>query len=126
MKLFAVFKYLKGYWGYASLNIFFNVLFSVFSVVSIALVIPFMELLFQKDSKDYVKILADGPPAFSVSHLVNYFSGAFNYKMEGLIINSGKLEALLVICIVVFVLTFLKNLFRYFAMYFLAPVRNGV
>jgi subfamily B ATP-binding cassette protein MsbA len=30
------------------------------------------------------------------------------------------------ICFTVFVATFFKNVFRYFAMYFLAPIRNGV
>src|ERR1700757_1112720 len=120
MKLFRVFRYIKGYWNYASLNILFNVLFSVFSVVSIALVIPFMQLLFQKDSADYIKILNEGKPAFSMNHVVDYVSGSFNYHMADIIITSGKLEALLLICVVVFILTFCKNLCRYMAMFFLA------
>ena len=126
MKLFRVFKYITGYWRYASMNIVFNILFSLFSVVSIALVIPFMQLLFQKDSNDYLKILSEGKPVFSLNHVVDYVSGTFNYRMAEIIVNSGKLEALLLICIVVFILTFCKNVFRYFAMYFLAPIRNGV
>ncbi|MGZ3940658.1 MAG: ABC transporter ATP-binding protein [Bacteroidia bacterium] len=126
MKLFRVFKYIKGYWNYAALNITFNVLFSVFSVVSIALVIPFMQLLFQKNTEDYLKILSEGKPAFSMSHVLDYVSGSFNYRMADIIVNSGKLDALLLICIVVIVLTLCKNLCRYMAMFFLAPIRNGV
>ncbi|MBK7667370.1 MAG: hypothetical protein IPJ32_08520 [Sphingobacteriaceae bacterium] len=52
-KLFSVLKYIKGYWSYASLNIAFNVLFSILSVFSIALIIPFMDLLFKTDNQFY-------------------------------------------------------------------------
>ncbi|MGZ3933043.1 MAG: ABC transporter ATP-binding protein, partial [Bacteroidia bacterium] len=125
-RLFSVLKYVKGYWGYASLNIFFNILFSVFSAVSLAMVIPFMTLLFQKNNADYIKILLEPAPVFSLTHLPNYISGSFNQIMAGMIVTSGKLEVLFMICLIVFVLTLLKNLFRYMAMYFLAPIRNGV
>ncbi|MBP7808707.1 MAG: ATP-binding cassette domain-containing protein [Bacteroidia bacterium] len=123
-KLFSVLKYVKGYWGYASLNIFFNILFSVFSVVSLALVMPFMDLLFKKDTADYLKVLREPVRAFSLS--TDYFVSEFNRTMASFIINSGKAEALFFICIMVFVLVFFKNLFRYLAMYFVAPIRNGV
>jgi ATP-binding cassette, subfamily B, bacterial MsbA len=126
MKLFRIFKYLTGYWGYASLNILFNILYALFSAGSITLVIPFMQLLFQKDMADYIKILNEGKPHFSLEKVVDYISGTFNFEMADLIINQGKLQALLLICITVFVLTFFKNVFRYFAMYFVAPIRNGV
>jgi len=85
-----------------------------------------MQLLFQKDKEDYIKILSEGKPLFSLNHIVDYVSGTFNFHMAEIIVNSGKLQALLLICIVVFILTFCKNVFRYFAMYFLAPIRNGV
>ncbi len=123
-KLFSVLKYVKGYWGYASLNIFFNILFSVFSVVSLALVMPFMDLLFKKDTADYLKVLREPARAFSLS--TDYFVSEFNRTMASFIINSGKAEALFFICIMVFVLVLFKNLFRYLAMYFVAPIRNGV
>lgn len=123
-KLFSVLKYVKGYWGYASLNIFFNILFSVFSVVSLALVMPFMDLLFKKDTSDYIKVLREPARAFSLS--TDYFVSEFNRTMASFIINSGKAEALFFICIMVFVLVLFKNLFRYLAMYFVAPIRNGV
>ena len=47
--------------------------------------------------------------------------------MTGLIVTQGgKMKALIIICVIVFVMTFFKNLFRYFAMFFIAPIRNGV
>lgn len=126
MELFKVFRYIKGYWRYAWLNIFFNILFSVFSVVSLTLVIPFMDLLFKSSTDDYAKILNQSKPIFSFTHAVDYVKDIFNYNMADLIVSKGKVEALFFICLVVFTLTFFKNLFRYFAMYFLAPIRNGV
>lgn len=123
-KLFSVLKYIKGYWGYASLNIAFNVLFSLFSVVSIALVMPFMDLLFQKDPQFYVDAMKNAPTHFELSgeSLKNYFYGL----MSSYILQFGKSTAVVFICITIFILTFFKNLFRYLAMYFLAPIRNGV
>lgn len=123
-KLFSVLKYVKGYWGYASLNILFNILFSFFSVVSLTLVMPFMDLLFKKDTADYLKVLAEPAKNFSLS--TDYFVSEFNRTMASFIITSGKAEALFLICIMVFILVFFKNLFRYLAMYFVAPIRNGV
>jgi subfamily B ATP-binding cassette protein MsbA len=123
-KLFRVFKYVKGYWGYAGLNIFFNILFSFFSIFSLTLIIPFMEVLFQPNDKAYVEILAKPFPSFSMS--ATYVKDAFYYYMAEYITSNGKAGALALICIVVLAMTFFKNLFRYLAMYFLAPIRNGV
>ncbi|MBK7667371.1 MAG: hypothetical protein IPJ32_08525 [Sphingobacteriaceae bacterium] len=41
-------------------------------------------------------------------------------------ISFGKAYAIILICTSVFILTFFKNFSRYMAMYFLAPIRNGV
>ena len=125
-------KYVKGYWGYARLNIFFNILFSFFSVFSITLIKPFMDLLFQQDAI-IISYLKKDIAHFSLS--MSYAENLFYKKMAGFILQNGtaaeqiingKLKALVLICVAVFVLTLFKNLFRYLAMYFLAPIRVGV
>ncbi|MCX8142938.1 MAG: ABC transporter ATP-binding protein/permease [Bacteroidia bacterium] len=122
MKLFAAIKYLKGYWHYAILNILSNILFSVFSVVSITLVIPFLDVLFQPDS--FFQELVNHPQTLSFnSESIKHF---VQYKLAEYILKYGKEQVLIGICVIVFVLTFLKNLFRYLAMFFIAPIRNGV
>ncbi|MFI5141215.1 MAG: ABC transporter ATP-binding protein [Bacteroidia bacterium] len=126
MKLFSVFKYIKGYWNHAWMNIICNVLFSVFSLFSLVLVKPFLDLLFLHDAAFYKEILQKGVPVFHLKTITTWANDAFTYHLSGLISNSGKLSALLFICIVIVLLTFLKNLFRYMAMYALAPIRNGV
>ena len=122
MKLFAAIKYLRGYWHYAILNILSNILFSVFSVVSITLVIPFLDVLFQPDS--FFQELVNHPQTLSFnSESIKHF---VQYKLAEYILKYGKEQVLIGICVIVFVLTFLKNLFRYLAMFFIAPIRNGV
>lgn len=134
IKLFSVFKYIKGYWKYAGQNIAFNVLFSIFSVFSITLIIPFLDLLFEKDIskyKEYVVNFAADSPHLSIA----YLKGWFYATMSNLIVKDGlaadqlikgKMEALVLICVSIVVLTLLKNVCRYMAMYYLAPIRNGV
>lgn len=123
-KLFSVLKYTKNYRKETTLNIFFNVLFSVFSVFSITLLIPFLKLIFDSDVSYYQELLNKGLPKFEYS--AKYFSDWGYYHMADLIISYGKTTMLMWICFTVFFATFLKNVCRYFAMYFLAPIRNGV
>ncbi|MBK9283954.1 MAG: ABC transporter ATP-binding protein [Sphingobacteriaceae bacterium] len=123
-KLFSVLKYTGNYKGYTLLNILFNILFSLFSAATLALIAPFLELLFKTDLIDIGFMVLKGPPEFSLSS--EYLKTAPNYYLALLIIGYSKGGALLVICLAVVILTFLKNICRYFAMYFIAPIRNGV
>ena len=123
-KLFSVLKYTKDYKKYTALNIVFNILFSVFSVFSITLAIPFLKLIFESDMTYYQNMLNEPLPEFGYN---TKYASAFGYhKMAEYIIVYGKSTVLMWICFTVFVATFFKNVFRYFAMYFLAPIRNGV
>ncbi len=123
-KLFSALKYTTNYKKQAGLNIIFNILFSIFSVFSISLTIPFLELIFKKDMLEYQTIVNQGLPIlnFNVKSITDW---AY-FKMSAIIINEGKSQALFLICLVVFIATFFKNLSRYLAMFFLAPIRNGV
>lgn len=123
-KLFSVLKYTKDYKGYTGLNILFNVLFSIFSVFSISLTIPFLELIFTSKITDYQAIVDKGAPIFGFN--MKELTDWAYYYMSSIIIEQGKAKALMLICLVVFIATFFKNVARYFAMYFLAPIRNGV
>lgn len=133
-KLFSVLKYLKGYWNYAILNVIFNILFAIFSVISISLVFPFLKLL-HANHDELLKLYAQPKPSFSILKLTDYLLNTFNYQIAHVIfengpqdidISGGKIKALVLICTVVFVMTFFKNTFRYLAMFFIAPIRIGV
>ena len=49
-----------------------------------------------------------------------------NYQLAERIDKFGKLDALIMICLFIIITIFLKNLFRYLGMFFIAPIRNGV
>jgi len=125
-KLFSVLKYTKNYKGSVTANIIFNVLFALFNAVSLTLAVPFLKLLFEDTNLiETGLVLLKGAPKFSFSY--DYFKDASNFYMAGLIVSQGgKMKALILICIIVFVMTFLKNLFRYLAMFSIAPIRVGV
>jgi subfamily B ATP-binding cassette protein MsbA len=123
-KLFSVLKYTRNYKGYTFLNIFFNILFAIFSAATLALIGPFSELLFKTDMEALTQLSNSAPADFELSaRSLQQFS---SYYLAALIIGKGKAYTLTLICVLVFVLTLFKNTSRYLAMFFIAPIRNGV
>lgn len=123
-KLFGVLKYVRGYWRFGIGNIISNILSVVFGLFTLGMILPFLDLITEKDPEAYSKILAKGipPMGLSASSLLEYLK----YHFSGLIVHEGKMKALVWICIAGVVIFFLKALFRYMGMFFLAPIRNGV
>ena len=121
---FGILRYVNGYWKYAILNIVFNILSVVFSLFSLSMVAPFLNLLFLTSDAELAKQLSNVPMEFSFS--VKSFIEYINHYLAQIIITKGKIDALVFICVLVTIVMFIKNFFRYLAMYFLAPIRNGV
>ncbi len=117
-KFFRIIALIKPYSKYAVLNIFFNILSVIFSLVSLTMVVPFFGLLFGTIE------LVDSPPEMRMS--TDALLGYFYYYISTIIISYGKVEALMFICVLVVVLFFFKNLFRYLGMFFLSPVHSGI
>ncbi|NND76675.1 MAG: ABC transporter ATP-binding protein [Flavobacteriales bacterium] len=115
------FQILGRAWHYkrhAFLNVICNIIYQVFNVVSLLLFIPFLRLLFQNKTIEVSK------PEFGLSK--DYFQDLYNYKMAEYVNTNDKLQLLIFICITVAIAFLIKNLFRYLALYFLAPIRNGI
>ncbi|MGQ0827303.1 MAG: ABC transporter ATP-binding protein [Bacteroidota bacterium] len=123
-KFFGVLRYVNGYWRYAILNITFNILSVLFSLFSIAMVFPFLQVLFNDNTSKLNDITTQGRPdlSFSTSSIIDNI----NYVLADGAIKYGKFQVLTMICIFIIITIFLKNLTRYLAMYFIAPIRNGV
>ena len=109
--------FIKPYKGKAGLSVFFNVLTVVFSLFSLTMIVPFLNVLFSQE-RHYVLM----PWKVSAKNLLNNF----NFYLSNYVDEHGQLEALLLISLLVVVMFFLKNITRYMAMYYLAPIRNGV
>ena len=123
-KFFGVLRYVKGYWRYAILNISFNLLSIIFSVFSITLLWPFLQILFTEDDSKMQAIVRGGKSHFGFS--TTEVLDAVEYLLAKQTVTVGKMPVLVWICIFIICTIFLKNLTRYLAMYFLSPIRNGV
>ena len=111
-------RYAKPYWVYAVINVFFNIIVILFSLVSFGALIPILQILFKMS-----KPVTSAPPfAFNQDAIMQNI----NFYISDLIAKYSEITVLAYICILLVALYFLKNLFRYFAMYFIAVLRNGV
>ncbi len=115
-------SFIKHYWNYAVLNVLFNILGIFFSLFSLTLVAPFLNVLFfQGESNDF-KLISKG----SSNGFINGLIHDFNLYVANLIAQQGKMKALVFICGLVMMMILLKNLFRFLGQFFMAPIRNGV
>ena len=117
---FKILRFGIPYKRFAFLNIFFNVLYALFSALAYVSMIPMMQILFGTTPKTTV------PPTYQgIGQIKNYLEGFFNYKItQYMDQDSGK--ALLFVIGIIISLFFLKNIFNYLAMFFNTFLRNGV
>lgn len=110
LRYYAPYKRLIGF------AVISNLLMSLFMVVSIPVLQPFLQILFNPDE---FKQTREGSGFQRVESQINGF-------FSNLIEQYGREQALLIVCIFLVITFFGKNLFRYLSLYFLAPVRNGI
>ena len=113
-----IWQYVKPYKWQALGNISFNIIQIFFSLSALALIIPFLGILFEQQELIY----KEPELTMSMSSLLDYF----NYYISKIIINSGKPAALKFVSLVVIAAILLKNVFIFLAKYFEAFLRNGI
>ena len=116
--MLSILKYIKPYTTYVIFNVFSNILSILFSLFSLTMVIPFLGILFGTQEKVY--------QAQELNFTLLSIKENFYFLVSSTIEDKGKVEALMLICLLVLVMFLLKNLFRYIALYFLSPIRNGI
>jgi len=104
----------------AILTIIFNLLYVIFNLLSFALFIPFLQLIFNPDEKLVVsaKPIWEGGFVSLFKYAVDYF----NYAMETMVDADPK-KALFFVCVSVFIAFLLKNLSRYGAIWYQSQLR---
>jgi len=115
---FKILRFAAPYKLYAALNVLFNILAVFFSLASFTLFIPILQMLFHQ-----IEIPHSAP---ELKLTIDSIRDNFYYFTGHLLETYGNEKMLVYIGVLIIVLYFLKNLFRYLAMYFLAVVRNGV
>lgn len=121
MKLKRFFPYILPYKKQAILNIFFNILYSLFSALSFVALIPMLDVLFGKAQTVGKMPIYSG----NLSDLGNYGKAYLNYKV-GSMVGDNTIDALAIVIALVLSLFLLKNLFGYLASFFITYLRNGV
>jgi len=115
-----IFKYALPFKKYMFLNIFFNILYAMFSALSFLSLMPMLEVLFGEKNATYEK-----PDFEGFKSLGNNLEDWINYQVSVFAGEDPKLALVFVISSII-ILFFLKNLFNYLAMFFITFLRNGV
>jgi len=84
------------------------------------MIIPFLKLIVGVDELTLIT------PAKFVFWNKDTWQPNLNYEISKMISEQGAEQVLILISVSIIVMFFLKNFFRYLAMYILAPLRNGV
>ena len=121
MKLKRFIPYLFPYKRQAFLNVFFNILYSLFSALSFVALIPMLDVLFGK-----AQPITEAPVySGNLLDLGSYGKAYLNYKV-GALAGENTIWALAIVIALVLSLFLLKNLFSYLASFFITYLRNGV
>ncbi len=113
-KFLSLLSRLKDYKYSLTLSIISNILMTIFTVISIPMMIPFFQILFDRESPELIQ----GSDLSTIDEIKNYF--------VNLMLTYDKETALIYVCLGIGLSIFLKNAFRYLAKYFIIPIRMGV
>lgn len=116
-----LFPFIVPYKKYAYLNIFFNVLYALFSTLSFMALIPMIQVLFDQTKRNTTMPVWEG-----IVHVKGFLE---NYLSYFITISTDKYGVGYTLSIMVFVIIsifLLKNLSDYLAMFFITFLRNGV
>jgi subfamily B ATP-binding cassette protein MsbA len=130
-----IFPFIFPYKKYAYMNIFFNVLYALFSTLSFMALIPMMQVLFDQTKKNTVPPIYEG--FVNTSHLFedtrHYFEStkqflenSLSYFITTTTATNGVGYTLSIMVAVIISIFLLKNLCDYMAMFFITFLRNGV
>ena len=118
MKVFwRFFKYLKPYVKPLAAANFFMLLFVIFSLASIGLVMPFIDLLFNQSPEKLGTEVS-----FSILNLKEWLS----YQLNDFVQSYSKLQLVAYLCILIIVVFLFKNLFSYLQTWFMSFVEQGI
>ncbi|HLV13977.1 MAG TPA: ABC transporter ATP-binding protein [Xanthomarina sp.] len=113
--------FVKKFKIHVFLNIFFNLLYALFSSLAFVSLIPMLNVLFDKTT-----IVTKAPVWKGIGDLKNYGQDFLNYKVSGFLVDGNEQMALVIVIAIVISTFLLKNMFGYFAMQHVMYLKNGV
>lgn len=120
-----ILSYVKPYWKHLVVSVFCTVLYAILNGVSVYLTIPLLDTLFQQSKKVVVQHTTTNPVSSILPDWAIKLGNEISQKFNEIILSGDKIDALIKICILVFVAFLLKNIFGYLQAYFLATVEQG-
>jgi subfamily B ATP-binding cassette protein MsbA len=115
-----IFQYLGGYKGKIVLYFLFIFLSIIFSIISIAMLMPFMQLIFSNPRPECAS--CDNITTVSSNRIVQYVTDFLSNSIK----TRGKVPTLGFICLLMISFIILKNLFLYLSYYVLNPLKNAL
>lgn len=101
------------------LNLLFNILGMVFSLFSFAMIIPLLRVIF--NAEESIQALANENPGEFV-WTKESIADHFNYLLSNYAIMEGRYQTLIMICVFLVSMVFLKNLFTFLSTFFLSDL----
>lgn len=114
-------QFILPYKKYGYLNIFFNILYALFSTLAMVSLMPMINVLFGETEKLTVKPKYEG-----FKNIKAYGEDFLNYFVTTTNANEGPQRTLLYMIILIISLFLLKNIFNYLGLFSITFLRNGV
>lgn len=113
--------YLKPFRNHIGWNVFYNILYALFSTLSYVTLLPMMNVLFDKTKRVTIE-----PVYKDIFHIKDYLENLMYYKVT-MFSDSGTPQKSLLLVVSVVIITFLlKNIAGYLASFHMMHLRNGV
>ena len=119
--LIKLFPFTKPYKSHIVWNVFYNILYALFSTISMLTLLPMLEVLFGK-----TKEIENAPVYTGIGDIAAYSKDLLYYKISELTGDSGPQYALMLVVGMVIFTFLLKNLFNYLASFHIMRLKNGV
>lgn len=115
-----ILTYGKGLWRKGLLAILFLILYNIFNALSLAMVIPFLDILFS-DAAGTVSVKPDADFQ-SFAEIKHYAFQWLDYAIYSL----GKSSVLFWFCVILVTAIFLKSVFRYLSSWMIVPMEQEI
>src|SRR5258708_3553125 len=116
MKKFSrILQYLSKYKGKLVVYLVFTLLSTLFGIISIGMLSPFLSILFKSGDNAAQKTVSINTNAI----------GSLKTVIENIINTHGTIWGLVAICLLIIITTILKNVFYYWSSYISSPIRSA-
>lgn len=118
--------YLKGYEQKVILKMLVTIVVSFLEIFSLISIMPLLNVLFNIQEKSEILKKPDSIHLFPLNELVNSIKLNVQYAINNIVLEHEKGKILLILCVGLFLLITLKNIFVYVELILEGRIRNGI